>query len=105
MSSLHASSFSTTPPKCLCGEMTRLKLSNTSRNPRRPFYSYSNYNKEGRSYCEYFLWADIEVENEAKIACEREHTLKRKKNNSENGRKNSKKGKKNSRVIGMSFML
>ncbi|KAG6731016.1 hypothetical protein I3842_01G109400 [Carya illinoinensis] len=79
MSSSHASSSSNTPPKCLCGEMARLKLSNTPRNPRRPFYSCPNYNRDGRPYCEYFLWADIKVKNEAKVSCERECHLEEKK--------------------------
>ncbi|KAG7990872.1 hypothetical protein I3843_02G046900 [Carya illinoinensis] len=74
-----ASSSSNTPPKCLCGEMARLKLSNTPRNPRQPFYSCLNYNREGRPYCEYFLWANIEVENEAKVVCERERDLQERK--------------------------
>ncbi|KAG6672382.1 hypothetical protein I3842_16G055000 [Carya illinoinensis] len=79
MSSSYASSSLNTPPKCLCGEMARLKLSNTPRNPRRPFYSCPNYNKEGRPYCEYFLWANIGVENEAKVVCERERDLQERK--------------------------
>ncbi|XP_041009975.1 uncharacterized protein LOC121254079 [Juglans microcarpa x Juglans regia] len=33
----------------------------------------------GRSYCEYFLWADIEIENEGKVACERERRLQKRK--------------------------
>ncbi|KAG6717032.1 hypothetical protein I3842_04G077600 [Carya illinoinensis] len=79
MSSSHISLSSNTSPKCLCREMACLKLSNTPRNPRRPFYSYPNYNREEMPYCEYFLWANIEVENEAKVVCERERDLQERK--------------------------
>ncbi|KAG7974414.1 hypothetical protein I3843_06G048700 [Carya illinoinensis] len=72
-----SSNSSNYAPKCLCGEMARLKLSKTSKNPMRPFYSYPNYNREGRPYCEYFLWADIEVKNEDKVICERQHPVQK----------------------------
>ena len=32
---------------------------------------------QGRPYCEYFLWADIEIENEGKVVCERERRLQK----------------------------
>ncbi|XP_041003658.1 uncharacterized protein LOC121249067 [Juglans microcarpa x Juglans regia] len=59
-------------PICLCGSIARLKISNTSRNPRRPFFTCPKYNKEGKPYYNYFIWVDFEERNESPFARERE---------------------------------
>ncbi|KAG6682137.1 hypothetical protein I3842_13G123500 [Carya illinoinensis] len=55
-------------PICLCGSTARLKVSNTSKNPRRPFLTCPNYNKEGKPYCNYFIWADFVEGNGSPLA-------------------------------------
>nr|CAD1831972.1 unnamed protein product [Ananas comosus var. bracteatus] len=47
---------------CYCGNEAVVKISRTSANPGRPFYSCSKYNKKtSGNYCQFFRWCDSDL--------------------------------------------
>ncbi|KAF5445324.1 hypothetical protein F2P56_034383 [Juglans regia] len=70
-------------PMCSCGNQAVLRISNTRRNPRRPFFGCPLYNKEGLPQCNFFKWSDSSeykeqalVKREAEVL-EKEEELKK----------------------------
>ncbi|RYQ97277.1 hypothetical protein Ahy_B08g093310 [Arachis hypogaea] len=53
------------PKHCGCGCRPVLRWSKTNTNPDKPFFGCPNYNTRGKTWCEFFLWADdVEEEEE-----------------------------------------
>src|SRR3954462_10108480 len=52
-------------PKCFCNLETRLKISNSDRNPGRPYFNCPNFRSNGG--CKFFVWQDETETTESKI--------------------------------------
>ncbi|XP_041008916.1 uncharacterized protein LOC121253089 [Juglans microcarpa x Juglans regia] len=71
-------------PMCSCGNEAVLRISNTQKNPGRPFFGCPLYNKEGLPQCNFFKWSDSSeykeqalVKREAEVLKKEEELKKR----------------------------